>query len=282
MSQTYSQKYEMPYLNGFIALAILLAMGAGLIGIFLSGGFLAIVIAVPYAYLFGRFRVVQPNTALVGTLFGKYAGILPHSGFYWLIPFYRTETVSLKTGNYVTDTLKVNDSSGTPIEIAAAIVYHIENPAAAVLDVENAYHFLNVQSEGALRALATHHPYASDGSRESLTGHSQTILAQFQEMLQERVEVAGIAIDEVRFTHLTYAPEIAQAMLRRQQAEAVILARQTLVRGAISMVSGIVSELEKRGIVNMTNSEKAKLVTAMMTVLLSEENASPVLNVTGD
>lgn len=101
-------------------------------------------------------------------------------------------------------------------------------------------------------------------------------------MLQERVEVAGIAIDEVRFTHLTYAPEIAQAMLRRQQAEAVILARQTLVRGAISMVSGTVSELEKRGIVNMTNSEKAKLVTAMMTVLLSEENASPVLNVSGD
>ena len=236
----------------------------------------------PYFYLFTRFRVVQPNVALVGTLFGKYAGILPHAGFYWLIPFYHTQTVSLKTGNYVTDTLKVNDSSGTPIEIAAAIVYHIENPAAAVLDVENAYHFLNVQSEGALRALATHHPYANDGSADSLTGHSQTILAQFQQMLQERVEVAGIAIDEVRFTHLTYAPEIAQAMLRRQQAEAVILARQTLVRGAIAMVGGTVSELERRNIVKMTDSEKARLVTSMMTVLLSEENASPVLNVSGN
>ena len=282
MSQTYSKKYEMPYLNGFVALVILLVIGVGVGSAVLENGAFAAILGVPYFYLFTRFRVVQPNVALVGTLFGKYAGILPHAGFYWLIPFYHTQTVSLKTGNYVTDTLKVNDSSGTPIEIAAAIVYHIENPAAAVLDVENAYHFLNVQSEGALRALATHHPYANDGSTDSLTGHSQTILAQFQQMLQERVEVAGISIDEVRFTHLTYAPEIAQAMLRRQQAEAVILARQALVRGAIAMVGGTVSELERRNIVQMTDSEKARLVTSMMTVLLSEENASPVLNVSGN
>lgn len=282
MSQTHSRKYEMPYLNGFVALAILLVIGIALIGVLLSGGILAMVFGVPLLYLFTRFRIIQPNTALVGTLFGKYAGILPHAGFYWLIPFYSTTAVSLKTNNYVTETLKVNDSSGTPIEIAAAIVYHIENPAAAVLDVENVHYFLQVQSEGALRALATHHPYVNDGKNESLTGHSPQILAQFLDMVQERVEVAGIAIDEARFTHLTYAPEIAQAMLRRQQAEAVILARQTLVRGAISMVGGTVNELEKRGIVNMTDSEKAKLVTNMMTVLLSEENAAPVLNVSGD
>lgn len=191
-------------------------------------------------------------------------------------------SVSLKTSNYVTATLKVNDASGTPIEIAAAIVYHIDNPAAAVLDVENAHGFLQVQSEGALRVLATHHPYTNDGTADSLTGHSDKILEQFRRMVQERVEIAGISIDETRFTHLAYAPEIAQAMLRRQQAEAVILARQTLVRGAIGMVAGTVAELEKRGIVNMTEPEKAKLVTNMMTVLLSEENASPVLNVSGD
>ena len=226
--------------------------------------------------------MVQPNTALVGTLFGKYAGVLPKSGFFWLFPFYSTVSVSLKTSNYVTATLKVNDASGTPIEIAAAIVYHIDNPAAAVLDVENTHDFLQVQSEGALRVLATHHPYTNDGTADSLTGHSDKILEQFRRMVQERVEIAGISIDETRFTHLAYAPEIAQAMLRRQQAEAVILARQTLVRGAIGMVAGTVAELEKRGIVNMTEPEKAKLVTNMMTVLLSEENASPVLNVSGD
>ena len=283
MSQSVSQKYMMPYLNGFAA-ATILVLTSFLLVVMIFGirssafGFLLL----PMAYGFTRFRVVQPNTALVGTLFGKYAGVLPKSGFFWLFPFYNTVSVSLKTGNYVTATLKVNDASGTPIEIAAAIVYHIDNPAAAVLDVENAHDFLQVQSEGALRVLATHHPYTNDGSADSLTGHSDKILEQFRRMVQERVEIAGISIDETRFTHLAYAPEIAQAMLRRQQAEAVILARQTLVRGAIGMVAGTVAELEKRGIVNMTEPEKAKLVTNMMTVLLSEENAAPVLNVSGD
>ena len=283
MSQSVSQKYMMPYLNGFAA-ATILVLTSFLLVVMIFGirssafGFLLL----PMAYGFTRFRVVPPNTALVGTRFGKYAGVLPKSGFFWLLPFYNTVSVSLKTSNYVTATLKVNDASGTPIEIAAAIVYHIDNPAAAVLDVENAHDFLQVQSEGALRVLATHHPYTNDGSADSLTGHSDKILEQFRRMVQERVEIAGISIDETRFTHLAYAPEIAQAMLRRQQAEAVILARQTLVRGAIGMVAGTVVELEKRGIVAMSEPEKAKLVTNMMTVLLSEENASPVLNVSGD
>ena len=283
MGQSNSQKYTMPYLNGFTA-AILLLVALLFVAMLVvaSGGKAFGILLLPVVYGFTRFRVVQPNTALVGTLFGKYAGVLPKSGFFWLFPFYSTVSVSLKTSNYVTATLKVNDASGTPIEIAAAIVYHIDNPAAAVLDVENTHDFLQVQSEGALRVLATHHPYTNDGSADSLTGHSDKILEQFRRMVQERVEIAGISIDETRFTHLAYAPEIAQAMLRRQQAEAVILARQTLVRGAIGMVAGTVVELEKRGIVAMSEPEKAKLVTNMMTVLLSEENASPVLNVSGD
>lgn len=288
MQNQTSEKYNMPYLNGFLALAIFvvalilvgnLAISSFSKGIF-SGSSIGLIVLI--VYCLGRFRIIQPNTALVGTLFGNYAGILPKSGFYWLLPFYQTTTVSLKTNNYVTETLKVNDASGTPIEIAAAIVYYIDNPAASVFDVENAHHFLQVQSEGALRALATHHPYTNDGKNDSLSGHSHEILEQFRQMVQERVEIAGIAIEEARFTHLAYSPEIAQAMLRRQQAEAVILARQTLVRGAIAMVGGTVSELEKRNIVKMSDSEKAKLVTNMMTVLLSEENASPVLNVSGN
>ena len=286
MSQSVSQKYMMPYLNGFAAAAVLVVAALFIawraFSVLENGVAGVSILLLPLGYCFTRFRVVQPNTALVGTLFGKYAGVLPKSGFFWLFPFYSTVSVSLKTSNYVTATLKVNDASGTPIEIAAAIVYHIDNPAAAVLDVENTHDFLQVQSEGALRVLATHHPYTNDGTADSLTGHSDKILEQFRRMVQERVEIAGISIDETRFTHLAYAPEIAQAMLRRQQAEAVILARQTLVRGAIGMVAGTVAELEKRGIVNMTEPEKAKLVTNMMTVLLSEENAAPVLNVSGD
>lgn len=280
MSQSVSQKYMMPYLNGFAA-ATILVLTSFLLVVMIFGirssafGFLLL----PMAYGFTRFRVVQPNTALVGTLFGKYAGVLPQSGFFWLLPFYNTVSVSLKTSNYVTATLKVNDASGTPIEIAAAIVYHIDNPAAAVLDVENAHSFLQVQSESALRTLATHHPYTAAAGAESLTGHSERILEQFRQMVQERVNPAGISIDEARFTHLAYAPEIAQAMLRKQQAESVILARQALVRGAIGMVEATVRELSRREIVNLSDAEKAKLVTSMMTVLLSEENASPVLSV---
>lgn len=282
MGQNYSRKYEMPYLNGVLALFLIM-------GLFVVGGILFFKMTFLGGFLIGlavyaltRFTIIQPNMALVGTLFGKYAGVLPHSGFYWLFPFYTTTSVSLKTNNYATDTLKVNDASGTPIEVAAAIVYHIHNPAAAVLDVENVYHFLQIQSESALRALVTHYPYTNDGKSDNLSGNSAKILEQLRDMVQERVDIAGIQIDEVRFTHLAYAPEIAQAMLRKQQAEAVILARQTLVKGAISMVGGTVKELENRGIVQMTNQEKAKLVTNMMTVLLSEENASPVLNVSGD
>lgn len=281
MTQSYSEKYEMPHLNGFVALAILVILGLVVVGLFFAGGVFATILALPLAYCATRFRTIDPNTALVGTLFGDYAGILTQSGFYWLIPFYETTKVSLKINNYVTSTLKVNDAQGTPIEIAAAIVYYIENPAAAVLDVENVHHFLQIQSEGALRSLATHYQYTNDGTAESLSGHSPKILDEFRRMVQERVEMAGIAIDEARFTHLAYAPEIAQAMLRKQQAEAVIIARQTLVEGAIEMVGSTVKELEQKGIVKMSDGEKARLITNMMTVLLSEENASPVLNVSG-
>ena len=266
-----SRRYIMSHLNGFAAIAVIAVAGLALLAAAASlSPVLLGILGAPLLYLLTRFAVIQPNTALVSTLFGRYAGILPHAGFYWIPPFYKTVSVSLKTANYVTATLKVNDSSGTPIEIAAA---------TAVLDVENAHSFLQVQSESALRTLATHHPYTAAAGAESLTGHSERILEQFRQMVQERVNPAGISIDEARFTHLAYAPEIAQAMLRKQQAESVILARQALVRGAIGMVEATVRELSRREIVNLSDAEKAKLVTSMMTVLLSEENASPVLSV---
>lgn len=274
---------KMFYLNGWAAVGIMAFLGGfALIG--LLGGRASTTPLIVIAFLMiSGFRIIQPNTALVSTCFGRYSGILPESGFYWIVPvIYQTQKVSLKTDNYTTPTLKVNDASGTPIEVSAAIVYRISNPAAAVLDVENAYAFVQVQSESALRSLVSHYPYTDAEGKDSLSKHSDGILREFRDMVQERVERAGIEIDEARFTHLAYAPEIAQAMLRKQQAEAVVMARHTLVRGAISMVNGTLRELEQRNIVQMNSSEKAKLVTNMMTVLLSEENASPVLNVSGD
>ncbi|MDO4877915.1 MAG: SPFH domain-containing protein [Neisseria sp.] len=243
--------------------------------------FIGIALIMLGLYLLKRFRIIQPNTAIVATRFGHYAGSWTRPGFVWLPPFYEISTVSMKTSNHSTSTIKVNDSSGTPIEVAAAIVYHINNPAAATLDVEDPQLFLFVQSESALRTLASTYPYTAPDNQDSLSRHSNHILDRFVEMLQERVDAAGIRIEEARFTHLAYASEIAQAMLRKQQAEAVVAARETLVRGAIDMVDNTVAELSRRGIVHMSEQDKAKLVINMMTVLLSEENASPVLNVSG-
>ncbi|MDO5687449.1 MAG: SPFH domain-containing protein [Neisseria sp.] len=268
------------YINGWFAVFFLLIAIALMASLF--GTIPAMAAGVVLAFTVSGFRIIQPNMGLVATCFGKYAGSLTAAGFYWTIPFiYQMQKVSLRTKNYTTPTIKVNDASGTPIEIAAAIVYHISNPAASVLDVEQADLFLHTQSESALRTLSTQYPYSS-AENESLANHSEHIVENFRNMVQERVDVAGITIDEARFTHLAYAPEIAQAMLRKQQAEAVIDARATLVHGAISLVQGTVKTLEQHEIVKMSDSEKAKLVTNMMTVLLSEESASPVVNVGSD
>lgn len=280
----YGSEYrDMFYLNGWLVLGILAFCGIGALFALFGGNLAVVPVGIVAFIALSGFRVIQPNTALVSTCFGRYSGVLAESGFFWIVPIiYQTQKVSLKTSNYTTPTLKVNDASGTPIEVSAAIVFHISNPAAAVLDVENVYSFIQVQSESALRGLVSHYPYTAVDGEESLSKHSDSILREFREVVQERVERAGIVVDEARFTHLAYAPEIAQAMLRKQQAEAVVMARHTLVRGAISMVHGTLRELEQRNIVQMTDSEKAKLTTNMMTVLLSEENASPVLNVSSD
>lgn len=274
MSQS-NQLYTMKHLNGFLAIGLMFFLLFLLALIFRS---FFVLFTILFFLIIGRFKTLEPNTALVGTVFGHYAGVLAKEGFYWILPFYSLEEVSLRACNYVTPTLKVNDASGTPVEVAAAIVYNIRNPAAATFDVESVHDFMRIQSESALRMLVSHYPYTAQG-QESLSSHSNDILNQFRNMVQERVKMAGIYISEARFTHLAYAPEIAQVMLRKQQAESVILARHTLVKGAIAMVEGTVKELDRRNIVQMTEQEKAKLVINMMTVLLSEESAAPVLNV---
>lgn len=235
-----------------------------------------------FAMMFGLggFTVLQPNTALVATFFGSYAGTLRESGFFWLNPFYSCQRISLRAHNHVTPVMKVNDGNGNPIDVAAAIVWHVEYPAKAQFDVENIADFVSAQSESALRTLVSAHPYEHDEKdKASLRLHADVVLDELRSMVQGRLEQAGIRVDEARFTHLAYAAEIAQAMLRRQQAQAVIAARETIVNGAVAIVEKAVNTLTERKIVEMTASERSKLVTNMLTVLLSENGVQPTVSV---
>lgn len=231
-------------------------------------------------FLVSGFKIIQPNNAIVATFFGNYSGTLAESGFFWINPLYSIERVSLKTHNHITPILKVNDGNGNPIEIAAAVVWHISRPASAVYDVENISQYIQAQCESALRALASNHPYEGDApGKPSLRLHADDVVQELVSIVQERLSKAGVQVDEVRFTHLAYAPEIAQAMLRKQQAQSIVAARTTIVEGAVSMVESAVKELEERNVVKLDQKDRARLVTNMLTVLLSEEGARPVISI---
>ena len=224
---------------------------------------------------------LEPNQAAVMIFFGSYAGTLRESGFFWVNPFYAKTRVSLRINNWNTPVLKVNDERGSPIEIAAVIAWRVQDTAKAVFDVESCVNYLQIQSESAVRQVASGHAYdIADGgkdNRKSLRTDLVAIAELLRESIQAHVDVAGIVIEEAKIAHLAYAPEIAGAMLRRQQAEAVVMARQRLVEGAVGMVDGALKQLEERKIVELSPAQRAVLVTNMMTVLLSESGAQPVI-----
>lgn len=241
----------------------------------ISGGlFLGLIL-----FLFKGLFTLEPNQAAVMIFFGKYAGTVNESGFFWVNPFYNRNKVSLRINNWNTPVLKVNDERGSPIEIAAVIAWRIQDTARAVFDVESAMNYLQIQSESAVRQVASSHAYDdSEGEqRKSLRTDLDAIAELLRESIQQHVEVAGIVIEEAKIAHLAYAPEIANAMLRRQQAEAVVMARQKLVDGAVGMVEVALKNLEDKKIVSLTPDQRAVLVTNMMTVLLSESGAQPVI-----
>ena len=276
--------------NGWVMLAVWLAT-------LLFGAFLAItpgagpkiiagvaLVALAVFCLKGLFTL-EPNQAAVMIFFGSYVGTLRQSGFFWVNPFYAKTRVSLRINNWNTPVLKVNDERGSPIEIAAVVAWRVEDTAKAVFDVESCVHYLQVQSESAVRQVASSHAYddpdaQSGARRKSLRTDLDAIAALLRESIQAHVEVAGIVIEEAKIAHLAYAPEIAGAMLRRQQAEAVVMARQRLVDGAVGMVDGALAQLEAKKIVSLTPEQRAALVTNMMTVLLSESGAQPVIQMT--
>jgi regulator of protease activity HflC (stomatin/prohibitin superfamily) len=227
----------------------------------------------------GGYAVVAPNQALVLTLFGKYIGTVKEGGFWWINPFTMRRTISLRIRNFESGKLKVNDHDGNPIEIGAIVVWQVVETAEAVFNVESYENFLQVQSEAAIRTLASSYPY--DAHQEdivSLRGNTDAVTEQLKKEIQERLSKAGVQVIEARIAHLAYAPEIASAMLRRQQANAIIAARQRIVEGAVSMVEMALDKIEEGGKVRLDDERKASMVSNLLVVLVSDKDAQPIVN----
>jgi hypothetical protein len=231
-----------------------------------------------FIFLLGL-RVIPPNTGRVTVFFGTYKGTIKTPGFWWINPFAQKIPISFKIHNMVTPTIKVNDIRGNPIEIGAVVVWRVNNGARATFDVENFTTFVDTQCESALRHLASVYPYDTDASHEiSLRGSTDEVSKSLAAELQERVAKAGVSIEESRLSHLAYAPEIAGAMLRRQQADAVVSARFRIVEGAVGMVESALEHLEKGGKVNLDDERKAAMVSNLMVVLCGDHSVQPVVN----
>jgi hypothetical protein len=222
---------------------------------------------------------LQPGEAAAMVLFGTYNGTIKKSGFFWTNPLVTLTKISLKSRNLNGVPMKVNDLKGNPIEIAIVIVWCVKNTARALFDVEDYQNFVLVNSESAVRHLAMMYPYDKKNENEiSLRSGHQQIITELVNELQGRLDKAGIDVQEARITHLAYAPEIANSMLRRQQAEAVIEAREKIVQGAVSIVGHAITSLRENGIVDLKEDEKARLVSNMLIVLCSESHVQPVVN----
>lgn len=274
-------------MNGFLMLFILLALIALEIYLFvdmirtqnLQIFWIFIPLIILMIILIGGFIVVQPNDSRVLIFFGKYIGTVRDSGFWWVNPFTLKRRVTLRIRNFNSDKIKVNDLHGNPIEIAAVVVWRVIDSAKAVFDVENYEEFVDIQSETAIRSLASEYPYDDDDdTKASLRGSPQEIAENLKTEVEKRLEIAGVEILESRISHLAYAQEIAQAMLRRQQAQAIIAARTRIVEGAVGMVEMALKSLSEQNIVALDEDKRATMVNNLMVALVSEHDVQPVIN----
>jgi regulator of protease activity HflC (stomatin/prohibitin superfamily) len=240
-----------------------------------------IITAIVAFFILPGFSVINPNEAIVATLFGVYEGTLKQNGFIWMNPFYTKRKVSMRAMNLNGNHLKVNDKVGNPIEIAAVIVWQVRDTAKAVFEVDNYNQFVSVQSEAAVRNLAGAYPYdhfEDDHSSITLRDGAHIVNENLERELSERLSRAGIEILEARISHLAYAPEIAGAMLQRQQATAVVAARKQIVEGAVGMVEMALEKLSQKNIVELDEERKAAMVSNLLVVLCAEKSVSPVVN----
>jgi regulator of protease activity HflC (stomatin/prohibitin superfamily) len=273
--------------SGYLALVILPLLTAGIVWMLVRSIaaesvlfiIVNIVLLVVMLILFMGFFMVHPNQAKVLQLFGTYVGSVRETGLRWANPFYSKEAVSLRVRNFESGQMKVNDSSGNPIEIAAVVVWKVVDSAEAMFEVDDYESFVQIQSEAALRNMATSYPYeAHDEGTVALRSDPQAIAEKLREEVQDRLDKAGVQVIEARISHLAYAQEIASAMLKRQQAQAIVAARRQIVDGAVGMVKMALDELKEQGVVELDEERKANMVSNLLVVLCGEENVSPVVN----
>jgi regulator of protease activity HflC (stomatin/prohibitin superfamily) len=273
-------------ISGFLILVLAVAAEI-LLSIYLNGqvgnpgrgALIVLAMAVIFVLAVTGFTVLSPNEARVIQFFGRYVGTITRAGFYWSVPFSTKRKVSMRVRNFESSRLKVSDGDGNPVEIAAVVVYKVVDPATAVFAVDNYTQYVSVQAEAAIRHLATTHPYEShdDDDRISLREGPQ-ISEELTVELRDRVKLAGVEMVESRITHLAYAPEIAQVMLQRQQANAVVAARSRIVEGAVGMVRMALDRLREQGVVELDEERKAQMVSNLLVVLCGDRATQPVVN----
>ncbi len=273
--------------NGLLALLLLLALGGfGFVTVLRGAATSNVPLAIGGVLIFGvaalclgGLFVVNPNEGRVLTLFGKYVGTAKVPGLWWVNPFMAKKKVSLRIRNFETGKLKVNDANSNPIEIAAVVVWKVVDTAEAMFEVDDYEHYVKVQSEAAVRTLASAYPYdAHTHGEEALSTHTAEVSKRLLAEVQERLGKAGVLVTEARISHLAYAPEIASAMLQRQQASAIIAARQKIVEGAVGMVEMALDMLSSKKILELDAERKASMVSNLLVVLCSERGTQPVVN----
>jgi regulator of protease activity HflC (stomatin/prohibitin superfamily) len=273
--------------SGYLALVILPLLTAGVVWMLvraIQAESVALIITnilllVILLILSLGFFMVHPNQAKVLQLFGTYVGSVRATGLRWANPFYSKQSVSLRVRNFESGQMKVNDSAGNPIEIAAVVVWKVVDSAEAMFEVDDYESFVQIQSEAALRNMAMSYPYEShNGEKIALRSDPQAIAEKLRIEVQDRLDKAGVEVIEARISHLAYAQEIASAMLKRQQAQAIVAARRQIVDGAVGMVQMALTELKEQGVVDLDEERKASMVSNLLVVLCGEENARPVVN----
>jgi regulator of protease activity HflC (stomatin/prohibitin superfamily) len=283
-----THEIERKTLNGWFMLVLQLLIGGALAVAFLEiiDGpntppiiVLWVFAVIVWSVMMGGFFTLQPNMAAALVLFGKYTGTVKANGFHWANPFLHKNKLSLRARNLNPERIKVNDSRGNPIEIAAVIVWRVTNTAQALFDVDEFVHYVTMQSESALRHLASEYPYdTTEEGQLSLRGSMDEVSASLTKELSERVAKAGVKIEEARLSHLAYAPEIASAMLQRQQAEAIVAARTRIVDGAVGMVELALARLDQGTAVRLDDERRAAMVSNLLVVLCGDRAAQPVVN----
>ncbi len=267
-------------INGWAG--VLLAAACIAAAVLLANSSVAVLAVVPglgAALILTSLVIVQPGQTKVVRFFGSYVGTVRRTGLSWILPLADRRSLSIRVRNFETNHLKVNDADGNPVEIAAIVVWQVADTSRASYAVDDYVNFVQVQAESALRHVATTHPYDdAAGTGTSLRGSTDVVAAELAQEVAQRVAIAGVEIVEVRISHLAYASEIAQAMLRRQQANAVVAARSRIVEGATGMVEMALARLDERGIVELDEERKAAMVSNLMVVLCAEQPASPVVN----